>query len=361
MNMHGKQIRHRGYSLIEVIVSVVVLGVLGAVLVPMLGAAKFQQRSMSSSQKLLTIGQMGMMYAQDNADRLFSYSWRAGETYIMPSGVSRLPPNDQDAASYQNQEILMRRTGRILGQTKFLNFTARLPHRRYSHLVLMDYMNSPFPSDLFIDPSDANLQMWASDPLNYGPGSGVPYADGYQAGYDAEINWVTETVRQRWPFASSYQAVPDAWQPSRGARYIPVSSTPHLLTPSGSAPDGFLSNGRRLSEVLHNANKVWIHEEFDRDRADPLYFGYDEAQADKLMFDGSVNNWASGIAAPSVVPELGQMHWQQAYVPLDTFPVPVGGLGDNTLVSQRYRWTYGGLSGINYGSFSFDRAAKRRD
>ena len=41
-------------------------------------------------------------------------------------------------------------------------------------------------------------------------------------------------------------------------------------------------------------------------------------------------------------------------VPLDRFPVPVGGLGDQTLVSQRFRWTYGGLKGINYGAFSFD-------
>ena len=55
-----------------------------------------------------------------------------------------------------------------------------------------------------------------------------------------------------------------------------------------------------------------------------------------------------------MVPEYGVFHWQQAYVPLDKFPVPIGGLGDNSLVSQRFRWTFGGLSGINYGAFSFD-------
>ena len=353
-------IRRNGYTLSECAVLMVVIGLLVAILLPMLGASRLSQRGMSSSQKLLAIGQMGMMYAQDNADRLFTYSWRGGETYIMPWGSKRTPSDDQEASSYQNQEILIRQTGRIYGDFKFQNYTSRLPHRRYSHLVLMDYLDLPFPSELFIDPSDANQLEWASDPLSFSSGSGVPYSEGDAAeGYDDDGNWTTRAVLQRWPFASSYLPVPDAWQPDRGERYIPVEDTPHLFTDQQYRVQ--LADGRRLSDVLHNSNKVWIHEEFDRERANPLYFGYDDAQAEKLMFDGSVNSWASGIAAPSVVPELGQMHWQQAYVPIDTFPLPVGGLGDDTPVSQRYRWTYGGLSGINYGSFSFDRAAQPRD
>ena len=332
---------------------------------PMLGAARFMQRGMSSSDKLMTIGQMGMMYAHDNHDRLFSYSWRAGETYFLPSGQARTASDDQQAASYQNQEILMRRTGRIDGEFKIQSFTSRNPNRRYSHLILMDYFNSSFPNDLYIDPSDANQQVWATNPLDYGPGSGVPYSNvDSMPGYDYDPNWATPAVMQRWAFASSYLPVPDAWQQDRGARYIPSDVSPHLYVANNATVpwEGVpLAAGRRLSDVLHNANKVWIHEEFDRDRANPLYFGYDDAQAEKLMFDGSVNSWASGIAAPSVVPELGQMHWRQAYVPLDTFPLPLGGLADPTPVSQRYRWTYGGLSGINYGAFSFDRAAKPRE
>jgi hypothetical protein len=156
---------------------------------------------------------------------------------------------------------------------------------------------------------------------------------------------------QRWAFGSSYQVVPDAWQPDRGARYIPVVDSPHLLMGNGQG-DVPLADGRRLSSVLHNSNKVWMFEEFDRDRQRPLYFGYDDARVEKLMFDGSVNSWASGDAAPSVVPELGLFHWRQRYVPLDRFPTPVGGVQNNTMeLSQRWRWTFGGLSGINYGNF----------
>lgn len=339
----------RGFSLTECVVLLVVLGLVVAVVAPMLGAARQRMRGLSSAEKLMQIGVGGAMYAGDNNGRLFSYSWRAGEAYTLPTGQVRVAGDDQEAAAYQQQEILMRQTGRINGQYKIQNFSARIPHRRYSHLVLMDYMNT-FNGDLFIDPSDGKQQVWAANPLDYGPGSSVPYANGTPAGYDADPNWGTNPVLQRWAFASSYQVVPDAWQPDRGARYIPLASTPHLFTANGQGEIP-LAAGRQLSSVLHNANKVWMFEEFDRDRQRPLYFGYDEARSDKLMFDGSVNNWASGDAAPSVVPEIGIFHWKQTYVPLDRFPTPVGGLGDPTLVSQRYRWTYGGLSGINYGNF----------
>lgn len=347
------KMRRGGFTLSEGVFLVVVLALLVAVALPMLGAATARMRGLSSQQKLMLIGQGGMMYAQDNAERLFSYTWRAGETYVLPTGQVITPTSDQVAAAFQNQEILQRLTGRINGVFKIQNFTFRVPHRRFLHLVLLDYLDQPTDTDAYIDPSDGKQLAWTSRPLEFGPGSGVPYANGMPGdGYDSDIYWATLSVRQRWAFASSYQSVPSAWQPDHPApRYIPIESTPHLFL-GGNGID--LHTGRRFTEVLHPSNKVWMFEEFDRDRVRHMYFGYDDARTDKLMFDGSVNNWASGIAAPSVVPERGIFHWQQKYVPLDRFPLPVGGLGDETPVSQRFRWTYGGLSGVDYGPFSFD-------
>lgn len=40
--------------------------------------------------------------------------------------------------------------------------------------------------------------------------------------------------------------------------------------------------------------------------------------------------------------------WRQRYVPLHTFPLPLGGFGDKTLLSHRYRWTFNGLGGVDY-------------
>jgi hypothetical protein len=342
----------RGFSLSECLVLVVVVGLIGAILVPMLGDVRKKNMGLTSAEKLMTIGQGGAMYGLDNADRLFSYTWRAGETYFWPDGRAKIASTDQEAASNQNVEILQRRTGLITGILKIQNFSTRLPHRRYSHLVLGDYLNLAPNVEDFIDPSDGKQLAWSSRPLDWRTDMSLPYSGGSAApGYDQDVNWSLNTQRQRWAYSSSYHVVPDAWQPDSSPRYIPVESTPHLFQSNGAQLS--LADGRRFSSVLHHANKVWMYEEFDRDRTQHLYFGYDDAAVEKLMFDGSVNNWESGRAAPSVVPERGMFHWQQAYVPLDKFPVPVGGLGDTTEISQRFRWTYGGLSGINYGAFSF--------
>lgn len=68
------KMRRGGFTLSEGVFLVVVLGLLVAVALPMLGAATARMRGLSSQQKLMLIGQGGMMYAQDNADRLFSYT-----------------------------------------------------------------------------------------------------------------------------------------------------------------------------------------------------------------------------------------------------------------------------------------------
>jgi hypothetical protein len=93
-----------------------------------------------------------------------------------------------------------------------------------------------------------------------------------------------------------------------------------------------------------------MFEEFDRGQAGDPYFAYDHARPEKLMFDGSVNNRASGDANPSWNPANGKQEWRQAYVALHEFPLPLGGPGDQTLLSQRYRWTLGGLKGIDYAA-----------
>lgn len=124
-----------------------------------------------------------------------------------------------------------------------------------------------------------------------------------------------------------------------------------------------LHHGRRYSEVVYPSSKVYFYEEFDRQSRHPLYFAYDAAQPRKLMFDGSVNDLPSGQSRSSVSYKMpyadpeptyqqviadGTYHWRQAYIPLDKFPAPLGGLGDDTPLDFRYRWTYKGLSGIDY-------------
>lgn len=203
--------RRRGLTLMETVIALSVLVLLGMMLMPMIDSTRSQMRGQSSAANLMAIGQGGMMYAGDNQNRLFSYTWRAGETYVMPDGRARITIDDRQAAAFQNQEILMRRTGRINGDFRIVNFGSRLPHFRFTHLVLMDYLGQAADTQAYIDPNDGKQLAWTANPLDYDLGSSVPYAN-IPDGYDFDHDWQSLYMRQRWAFTSSYQVVPDAWQ-----------------------------------------------------------------------------------------------------------------------------------------------------
>ncbi|MBO6514714.1 MAG: hypothetical protein JJ974_12185 [Phycisphaerales bacterium] len=288
----------------------------------------------------------------DHEDRIFSFTWRAGEPYLnLQNGKMTVSQDDLGAAARQVQNILHRATGRTSGEFRIQNPNTRLMHRRWSHLVLADYMGGSVTDPMWADPADTNQLNWQLNPLDYQEGSSVPYANGQpaEAGYDDLVSWQETRITQLWPFASSYQVVPHAWMQDYGNQYFPTATTPHV----------FLSNGfsitlgeRRFDDVRFPSAKVHMFEEFDRELAGSPYFAYDHAAPTKLMFDGSINTAMSGLAASSVSSDdyrYGRkIVWEQTYVPLDTFPVPLGGLGDETLLNMRYRWTLGGLSGVDY-------------
>lgn len=339
----------RAFSLLELIVSIVAVVTVGAAIAPAMASMRGEGHNAQSQANLMEIGQGRDQYAADNKDRIFTYTWRAGESYTLPTGQTRIPVTYQEAAALQNQEILMRRTGRINGVFKILSNDGRLPHRRYSHLALMDYMagddDGAFVSSRFADPADGDLLNWQQRQLDYGPGSSVPYVGEVRNGYDQNSSWSDRAILQRWAFASSYQVVPFSWQGDGPDNvYIPTSSSPHLFVRVGD-PD---LSGRYLSEVAFPAQKVHMFEEFDREQKRFPYFAYNIAISEKLMFDGSINSQPSRQANDSVNPAQPDVIWKQRYVPLDTFPIPLGGFGDSSLLNMRYRWTEGGLQGVDY-------------
>lgn len=346
-------------SLIELLVGLVVVTTLSMTILPALATVRDQSQNEMSRANLMAFGQGRDQYAMDHKDRIFSYTWRAGETYIMPDGRTMYPDSDLEAAENQNGEVLQRRTGRVSGLTKIDSVLGRIPHRRYSHLILLDYLSGSTESFLTnllgIDPADENLLTWHDRPLEYGSASGVPYADGNREGYDDDSVWANNLIRQRWPFASSYQVVPHAWQgDGSDLVYVPVNDSTHLFRSLGDA----ILGRRYMSEVAFPAQKVHMHEEFDYEQSRYPYFAYDHARPEKLMFDGSINSRPSGEANGSVSPDDYDLNnpqdpsvypvWTQRYVPLDAFPIPLGGFEDDTELNMRYRWTLFGLQGVDY-------------
>ena len=346
MNWNLTQKRSSGFTLIELAVVIVLATSMGAMIGPSLKEVRSQGRAMSSEGNLWTIGQASAMYAMDNDNRIASYSWRGGETYInLANGTGFIPSSDADAAAYQARDILYRATGRTDGSFCILVPSSRLVHRRYSHLILADYMGS-VSERVWVDPNDFNQAVWQDFPTFY---EFVPYGQGQpsSAGYDNSSSWTSSSIKQMWGFGSSYQTIPHAWMGDSLPSYVPISDTPHLFLSAGGTPH---LGDRYQSEVAFPSSKVYMFEEFDRERVGAPYFAYGYTNPAKLMFDGSINTMVTRAANDSVSPInfTSGSTWTQRYLPIDKFPVPVGGLGDQTELNMHYRWTLNGLQGIDY-------------
>ncbi|MFK7760238.1 MAG: type II secretion system protein [Phycisphaerales bacterium] len=337
-----------GFTIVELAAVIAILTTLAALLGPAAGKMRSQARGITSESRLNTIGQASAMYSMDSQGAIATFNWQPGETYVdLRSGNSFVPSSQNDAAAYQARDILYRATGRLNGQFRILAPFSRLVHRRYSHLVLADYMGT-VGQDLWADPNDYNQLIWQLAPTSY---SFVPYGDGSPPfGYDSSFSWATSSIYQMWAFGSSYQTVPFAWMPDFAPTYAPLSQTPHLLTVAGSG--GFSLGGREQTEVRFPSSKVFMFEEFDRERVGDPYFAYDYTTPAKLMFDGSINTMETARAKSAVSPDLysfgSKRAWSQRYLPIDTFPLPMGGAGDQTELDMRYRWTLEGLQGVDY-------------
>ena len=351
--------RKNAFTLIELLVVIAIIALLIGILLPALGQAQRSAKNVLSQSNQRSLNTGAANYAADNKDRIFNYSWRAGESYVMPDGRTKTPGDDTDASQRQNQEILQRVTGRTGGDFKILNFAGRLPQRRYSHLVLLDFLTDVQPEPIAASPFDRNQLEWQENPLDYGTGSLVPYASGdAPQGYDQDGEWRLPYVKQRWPFASTYQMVPAAWNSdgiAGAATWGPIASTPHLFTTTGV---GGLKLGRRkMTQVAHTSGKVMMFEEFDRfSDKDGLYFAYPEAKPNLAFFDGSVRSESTADSNPGWNPAEPGAEWAQTYVPLDTFPEPKDGLENNSnTYCQRFRWTRHGLQGIDFGGRDIGR------
>mgnify|MGYP003667643450 CR=1 FL=1 len=342
-------VHRRAFTIAELFAIIIVLVILIAILLPARGRTRHSSPNVVAQANLRSLNTGAAMYAEDHEDLLFHFTWMDDGKYSSMARPNPHYPRPDPAAQVQN--ILQRNTGRIHGSSSFKIAPAILVRHRYSHQVLLDYLTDRQPEPIVASPFDKKLIEWQENPLGYlDAKSDVPYGKGMpsEAGYDTDPMWLEDSVKQLWAFGSSYQVVPHAWLDDVDPQYSPSAESPHHMVKGESEePLG----GRKMTEVKFPSQKVFIYEEFDRfgDKKG-IYAAYPEAMINMAFFDGSVRREETSDAR-SAYDEMNPTRvWEQRYVPLDTFPVPMGGLGELKKWDLRFRWTKGGLGGVDFGN-----------
>jgi prepilin-type N-terminal cleavage/methylation domain-containing protein len=323
----------RAFTLIELLVVIAIIALLIGILLPAIGAARETARRAACLSGQKQFGIASATYKNDFNDFVAGYSWRIRPGGGTPSSFADLqnPDDDGRAAIFQATDIIRRRT-------YLTNMPAppnRLPHREFTHLVLIDYLTLNLPEPIVACPSDRQRQLWQQDPTDR---TNVPNDGQWQQFFD----W--------WWFSSTYQVVPASWSPDQGGpgnRTVDQSPTDHNWF-NGSPLDQ-LGRRKHLS-VMFPSQKAYMFEFYDyhTTRAG-VFFAYEQAQIAMQFFDGSVRVYKSDTINPGFRPNspANANPTIIRYNP-QAFEPPVIGDPFRTLAG-RVRWTRGGLRGIDVG------------
>lgn len=327
----------RAFTLIELLVVIAIIALLISLLLPALKQARNLAKVTIclSNQRQMLVG--STTYTADFKDRFPGFTWGRN---VAP-GAEALPfarthyatanfANDLEGASYQCIDAIRRRSG---PQNLTIGVPANwIPHIRYSHIPLMDYLASRLPEPLLACPDDWQLKDWQADSLR-------------PANNFAPLN-----------YSSTYIYVPAFYSPDRftsdGGRLEQATTHGSFFYSMGSSQN-YRFGRRKATDVAFPSRKVWLYDEFDRHHMKQVtYYTHWRAKFTAGMMDGSVRFIANSDA------NLGG-YWRAN----GTFQIPAPVTYDpNSAISRsqwpdnssrtqdgRVRWTVGGLKGADVG------------
>lgn len=327
-----------GFSLIELLVVIAVIAILIAVLLPALSSSRRLARAAVCRAQLKQFGTAGAAYAVDFKGYIYMFSWSNGHTptqypdLVPPGGIFA-----SAAHAIQATEIVRLNSP---SEPNFALVGLWNPAIEYSHLVLLNYLSTPFPVPIAACPEDRALRLWQKDIPGFNAGTFGTQQPSFGGG-----GFIPNIMRAK-PYSSSYETPP--------ATYDRTTTPPDRLRQTlNHYVYGIDSNTRfapaRFDQVLFPSLKVHLHDTHQRHYGKPLFFAHEAAVQPILHFDGSVldrktadsgRGWQpyNPSGGPTVI----------AYTPYQYEPPTSTGAATENLFGH-YRWTRGGLKGVDFG------------
>ncbi len=322
----------RAFTLIELLVVIAIIALLVSIILPSLGKARKYAKLVicEINQRQLAVGSIN--YVTDYKDRFPGFTWFAGMT--TPSGRAPGIPavlpanNDLAAAAWQAVDIIRRKS-----VPEFPTFPAQpnwIPHIRYSHLPLLDYLGTRLPELSAMCSEDAERRQWFEDPR------------------------IPRFGQSRLPYSATYNFTPSFYSPDRFAGSGSLRQGGSHATYAYTFDQRYKLGTRKGSDVRSPSQKIWLYDEYARHFSNkPIYYTHPAARNTAVFADGSARiittsetNLGGYTTAGGTITRPAPVN----YVVGDSTPTIPWPDTSPTTQDGRYRWTVGGLKGFDIGS-----------
>jgi len=332
----------RAFARAELLALLTILALIGVLLAVAFPDSRHRARLGASLTNLQRLGAGAADYAQDNADAVYSFTWRAGPGRMCEDGYN-FGATSTDLQAAADQAVCIMRN--LSGRTDIVRIDGWIPHLLYNHLPLIQYMGESLPSPLVVSPGDQRRLLWQKAIQENPSDPNTPYfALRCRPGGSSN-------AEKRWPYSSSYEIPPAFFSPDAQIGGVPtISQGPaHNQYNTGTATP----LGRRvLSEIRFPSQKAMLYETNQRFFGQrELFFMYPEVRVPVLTADGSASvrsilyaNQGFNPAAP-----FSSTPTRVAYTPDTTWESPTRSGATSEFVNGVIRWTRSGLRGRDFG------------